>query len=135
MKNPVVLICIVLLLAACALGQQTSSYTLSVKVPFDFVVRGDTLPAGNYTVEIPSMTPGPMMVRQKKGNKLEFIIQLPVTEKWNGEPQVKFQRLGDTYFLMEIADPRFGVERVQQGDRYDKAIKVASAQTVVIAGR
>ena len=134
MTKSVLIACAVLGMVAGALAQQTSSYTLSAKIPFDFVVRGDTLPAGEYTVQIPSATAGPMMVRQNAGKKAEFIVQVPVAEKWTGHAQLTFHHVGDNYFLMEIADQRFGVQRVQQGDRYKAATKLASAQTVVVAG-
>ncbi len=135
MKKQVLVVCIVLVLAVSGLAQQSSSFNLTAKIPFSFIVRGDQMPAGDYTLRIPSLTVSPMMIGQSAGNKTEFIIQVPVAEKWNGRPQLTFHRVGEEYYLVEIADPRFGVQRVQQGDRYKAAIKLASAQTVVIAAK
>ncbi len=135
MKKSVLLICAVLLIAVGALAQQNSSFTLSAKIPFSFIVRGDLMPAGDYTVRIPSLSVSPMMIGQTAGNKSEFVVQVPVAERWNGRPQLTFHRVGESYFLMEIADSRFGVQRVQQGERYKAALKLASAQTVVIAAK
>src|SRR4051812_600236 len=135
MKKSVLLASILVLVTASALAQQTSGYTLAAKVPFDFIVRGDTLPAGDYTLKVPSLTVGPMMIRQTSGTKAEFVVQVPTSEKWAGKAQLTFHRVGDSYFLMEISDPRFGVQRVQQGKNYNEALKMASAQTVVVAAR
>lgn len=135
MKKQVVVTCIVLVLAVSSLAQQSTSFNLTAKIPFSFIIRGDQMPGGDYTLKVPSLSVSPMMIGQTRSNKSEFILQVPVAEKWNGRPQLTFQRVAGEYFLMEIADPRFGVQRVQQGDRYKAAIKLGSAQTVVIAAR
>ena len=132
MKRSVLLICLVMLMVAAALAQQTSSYTLSAKIPFPFIVRGETMPAGDYLVQVPDPTVGPMMIRQQAGKRAEFVIQIPLAEKAKGNAQLTFHRVGDAYFLMEISDPLFGVHQVQQGDRYRRALKLASTQKVVI---
>lgn len=135
MKKSVLLACAILLMVAGAMAQQASSFNLSAKIPFNFIVRGDLMPAGDYTLRIPSLTVSPMMIGQTACNQTKFVVQVPVAEKWNGRPQLTFHRMGEEYFLVEIADPRFGVQRVQQGDRYKAALKLASAQTVIIAAR
>ncbi len=134
MKKQVLVVCIVLLLGVGAVAQENSSFTLSAKIPFSFIVRGDLMPAGDYTVRVPSLSISPMMIGQTSG-KSEFVVQVPVAEKWSGRPQLTFHRVGESYFLMEIADPRFGVQRIQQGERYKTALKLASAQTVIIAAK
>ncbi len=135
MKKQTLVVCIVLLVGIGALAQESSSFTLSAKIPFSFIVRGDLMPAGDYTLRIPSLSVSPMMIGQTAGNKSEFVVQVPVAEKWSGRPQLTFHRVGESYFLMEIADSRFGVQRVQQGERYKTALKLASAQTVIVAAK
>lgn len=132
MKKLAVFLFAILLFSVGTQAQQPV-YTLTAKVPFTFIVRGDTLPPGNYMVQLSNMTVGPIMVRQSAGKKAEFIMQVPVTEQWTGHAQLTFHHVGDSYFLMEISDPRVGIQRVHQGDRYKKALQLASAQTVVIA--
>jgi len=135
MKKSFAIVVVLTLAAACAVAQQVTTFTLRVHIPFDFVVRGDTMPAGDYTVQIPAQRPGPMMIGQSAGKKAEFVIQVPLSETWTGRAQLTFHQLGGSYYLIKVSDPRVGVQRVQQGERYKNARKLASAQTVVIAAK
>jgi hypothetical protein len=135
MKKQIVLAVVVMVMAVAAMAQTSPSFSMRADVPFNFIVNNDTMPAGEYVVQLPSANPGPMMVRQAKGIKGELILQVPVTDKWQGHAQLVFHNVNGAYYLVEISDPRFGTQRVSQGKRYQEAIKVASAKTVVIAGK
>src|SRR5271154_5698343 len=76
-------------------------------VPFDFVAGGKVLPAGNYRV---------MRVRPSSGSRdLEissyetgvsaFVIPTVFDDVQSGHAQLKFDHLGDTYFLHAIKTP------------------------------
>ncbi len=130
---------IVLVLAAIVFLQtsgqaQTNNYTIRANVPFQFVVRGETMPAGDYVVQIPSATAGPLMIQQKKGST-GFVIQLPVTEAWSEKPQLVFHQFGSTYFLYEVCDSRAGVHRVAQSDRYYQMAKASEKKEVIVEGK
>ncbi len=61
MKNNVIAVLTLgLLLAAPALAQSAS---MKVNVPFDFIVNGKTLPAGEYRVETMAPSAGPVSIR------------------------------------------------------------------------
>jgi hypothetical protein len=122
-------------LLSIAAVSQTASYTSRAHVPFPFVVRNDVMPAGDYLVQMPPATPGPLMLLQVSGKKGEIVLQVPVQEKWSGRPQLLFQKLAGVYFLVEVSDPRVGVQRVQQGERYLVAKKAGSTETVVVAAK
>jgi len=83
----------------------TSSFTTHAHIPFAFVVQNDSLPAGNYLVQIPGANPGPLMIRQIKDNKEEFILQVPVYEEWSGRPKLTFDKIGSVYYLVQVSDP------------------------------
>ena len=123
------------LLARSGLAQQTGSFTVRANVPFEFVVRGETMPAGDYLVQIPSAPAGPMMIQQKKGSGSGFVIQLPIAETWSGKPQLVFRQVGGTLFLFEIRDPRVGVHRISQSERYLLARKSGPEKEVVVEGK
>jgi hypothetical protein len=81
--------------------------TVVTNVPFDFVAGGKVLPAGNYRV---------MRVRPSSGSQdLEissyetgvsvFVIPTVLDDAQSGHAQLKFEHLGDTYFLNAIKTP------------------------------
>ncbi len=135
MKTQVMIAVAIIILTAGAVAQVVPSYTLRAQIPFAFVVGGDVLPAGDYRLQIPNASPGPIMVRQSGGNKDEIVLQVPVQEQWQGHSQLTFHKLAGVYYLVEVADPRGGVQRVQQGKRYKDAQKLAVAQTVMVAAK
>ena len=76
--------------------------TLDVKVPFPFVVHGQTLPAGEYRVE----TDGPIvMLRGEHGNKTSIIFTtLPAQgqDPSGDAPVLTFKRGETQYQLADI---------------------------------
>ena len=135
MKKQILVAMLLMVSAASAMAQGSQSFTLTARIPFDFVIRGETLPAGVYILHVPGPTPGPMMVLQRVGKRGEIVLKMPVSETWTGPTQLTFHRLGDTYYFVEIADRRSGVQRVHLGARYREALKLASAQTVTVAAK
>jgi hypothetical protein len=135
MKKSILLSCVVLLLSVGAVAQLTSGYILSARIPFSFTVRGNVMPAGDYTIEVPSLAFGSMLIRQAGGTISEYVLRVPKSERWTGNAQFTFQRVGSEYFLVEVSDTRFGVQRIEQDKTYKQAMKLASAQTVIVTAK
>jgi hypothetical protein len=133
MKKSVLLACVVLLLSVGTLAQQTSGYVLSARIPFSFTVRGNVMPAGDYTIEVANPPHGSLLIRQTGGTIAEYVIRVLASDQWKGHAQFTFQRFGESYFLTAVSDERFGVEKIPQGKTYYEAMKLASAQTVIVA--
>ena len=133
MKKQIVVVVAVLLFAASAFAQQSPAFNLRAHIPFDFMVQGTTLPAGDYLLQIPSLNVGPMAIRQVSGTKMAYVFQAPDADKWSGTAQLKFQRLGGAQYLVSISDPRFGVQTVKVGERYKIARNTTPDETVVAA--
>jgi hypothetical protein len=74
-------------------------------VPFDFVVGGVTLPAGEYTVGgvSPEVYTGLVLIRSQN----ESALLLPIVFDRNpaGHGQFDFEHVGDTYFLSKVETP------------------------------
>jgi hypothetical protein len=89
-----------LLIAGAAVAAHAD--TLDVKVPFPFVVHGQTLPAGEYRVE----TDGPIvMLRGEHGNRASVIFTaMPATghDPAGDSPVLTFKKGETQYQLADI---------------------------------
>ena len=89
------------------LAAPVTAQTLSLRasVPFDFVIGGHTLPAGDYLV---SQVHGErfMTVQNASGGATPSVmtIALPGSLAAQGEASLTFHRYGSDYFLAEIWD-------------------------------
>ncbi|MGD8897492.1 MAG: hypothetical protein PVJ73_15770 [Acidobacteriota bacterium] len=94
------------LLVPCA---AQDSEVLTAEIPFDFIVDGTTLPAGNYKVEV---APGPgeppilaIQTTYESGDKLQFrkvIVSTTPLKEAEGNPRLVFKQVGDLHFLEKV---------------------------------
>jgi hypothetical protein len=93
-----------------------------VKVPFEFVAGGATLPAGTYTVGRLSIDASSGIAIRSFGNSVLVLPQV-VDGTPAEHPKLSFEQVGGKYFLSEVDTPggtySFGLPRA----------KVALAQT------
>jgi hypothetical protein len=77
-----------------------------VKVPFEFVAGGKTLPAGTYSVG--RLSPGihPSLIIDSKDTGA-FALVLPIVPDGDsaGRTGLSFERVGGKYFLSKVATP------------------------------
>ena len=101
----------VVLTMTCLLGFGISAHAqdasgVVVKVPFEFVAGGKTLPAGTYSVG--RLSPGihPSLVIDSKDNGA-FALVLPIVADGDsaGRTDLSFERVGGKYFLSKVATP------------------------------
>jgi len=94
---------------ACMLGVGISARAqdtegVRVKVPFEFVAGGATLPAGTYTVGRLSFDPFSGIAISSYGHGA-FALPIAVDGTPAGLPKLSFEHVGDKYFLSEINTP------------------------------
>ena len=80
--------------------------TLGVTVPFPFVVHGQTLPAGRYSVNDDG---GVVQFRGEKGNHANmFVLTVPASghDPAGNSPVLTFRRYENQYLLTRIWDSR-----------------------------
>lgn len=91
------------LMGAClALAGSARASTLEVKVPFPFVVRGKTMPAGQYLV---SDEDGVVQLRGEKGtHAVQMILTIPASgsDPAGKTPVLTFKRHENEYRLSGI---------------------------------
>ena len=95
------------LMFTCVLGVGVSARALDtdavvVSVPFEFVVGGATLPAGDYKVS--RVNPGAnrelAISGYEKGNA--FVLPVAFDDGPTNQPTLSFERVGGKYFLSKI---------------------------------
>jgi hypothetical protein len=96
----------------CLLGVGISAHAqdtegVRVKVPFEFVAGGKTLPAGTYTLSRLSLEPYSGIAISSYGHGA-LVIPIAVDGTPAEQPKLSFEHVGGKYFLTE-ADTAGGV--------------------------
>ena len=89
---------------AVAAQVQLPGTAIRASIPFDFMVRGRTLPAGKYEIRRISDEPGGLMIRNVDLKRDEALFETePVyVAKSPLKDELVFHRYGDSYFLSEV---------------------------------
>jgi|HubBroStandDraft_5_1064220.scaffolds.fasta_scaffold231440_2 hypothetical protein len=75
--------------------------TLRATIPFNFVVNGKTLPAGEYSVQ-PSASLGSLIIKGVERPASVISLTVPVVDRSSRPvPRLVFHVYGDRYFLSE----------------------------------
>lgn len=117
---------IVLLLALPALAQQNR---IAATIPFDFVVRGVTLPAGDYDTQPMHAASVWRIANQESNHTVAFSAALQSYR--NAEPRMLFHRYGKTYFLHQIWTNAMGVTLPES--RMELQLRARVGAPVVVA--
>lgn len=99
-KNLIAVLTLGLLLAAPALAQTAS---MKVNVPFDFIVNGKTLPAGEYRVDGLSTSTSTIAIRNtEQSAKLMALTNGCESTEAAEASKLVFHRYGGQYFLAQV---------------------------------
>jgi len=130
-----------LLSAAPASAQQLGTLERAV-IPFDFIVRGKTLPAGTYSIRRINDDTSEALVIQSQNlrNRVAFETEPFVSRLAPRRSELVFDRYGDTYFLHEIRTGGETEGRELATSRAERDLKretaknnVAEPETVAVA--
>jgi len=83
---------------------QMPGVPVRASIPFAFMVRGKTLPAGNYEIERVTDDPSGLLLRNvnNKHEHLVFETESMEGKRIPGHSVLVFNRYGDDYFLSEV---------------------------------
>ena len=102
----------VLLTLICVLGlgvraRAQNEDTVVAKVPYDFVVGGQILPAGTYRVSRVDVAAGhgELEISSYETRAGAFLIPTFFDDFQSGHAQLNFERVGDKYFLSAVETP------------------------------
>jgi len=96
--------CLLASMIALPARAQEPGTSMRVTIPFDFIVRGRTLPAGNYEVRRVGDSPEILEIRNVNHKRDEMVFDTETTQA-NKPPrhsELIFNRYGDSSFLSEI---------------------------------
>lgn len=95
------------LAAAGAVHAQSDPVT--ARIPFDFVVGGRTLPAGNYVIH-EDLTRWTVTFQQEKGNGVAVALAMQNEALNRSEaPELVFHQYGDRYFISKVDFPGYRI--------------------------
>ncbi|MGA9510152.1 MAG: hypothetical protein WBV55_16155 [Candidatus Sulfotelmatobacter sp.] len=95
----------------CVLGlglgarAQGGEDTVLGKVPYDFVVRGQVLPAGTYRVSRIDTSSRTLEISSTEAGASAFLIPTFFDDTQTGHAQFSFEHVGNMYFLSAIETP------------------------------
>ena len=133
--------CLLALMIAVPAHAQLPGTIMRVAIPFDFIVKGKTLPAGNYEIKRISDSPEGLIIRNANEKRDHVIFETePVeTREIPNTSEIVFHRYGDSYFLSEVltAGEETGQEvlpsRAERQLRSQMASNRAEPETVALA--
>ena len=98
--------------AITAHGQTPALDQLVVKIPFEFVAAGKTLPAGEYQVRRLSHDPGFLLLTNYENRANAIVLPVESEESHRGKAQLSFETANDQRFLSQI-DTEYRVYNLQ----------------------
>ena len=128
-----------LLIAGTAFAQLPGT-AIRASIPFDFTVRGRTLPAGEYEITRISDEASGLIIRNvDRKHEAVFETEPVYSEKAPRRDELVFHRYGDTYFLSEVVTAGEQTEReilpshAERQMRREMAQNQIEPQTVTLA--
>jgi len=96
--------CLLSLLVVGSARAQEPGTSIRVQIPFDFTVKGKTLPAGEYEVRRINDEPIGLLIRNMhdKHDNVVFETEPKIDRSITKRDELIFTRYGDSYFLSEI---------------------------------
>lgn len=124
-----------LLLATVSASAQT--VMLKANVPFNFIVSGKTLPAGEYTIQSLSTIAKVLVLRGSEKSTDLVMVNSCQSARPSDKSKLVFHRYGDRYFLAQIwtAGNSSGAEFKQSSREAELAMDFPRQEVVLIASR
>jgi len=96
--------CLLSLLVVGSTRAQEPGTEIRVQIPFDFTVRGKTLPAGEYEIRRINDEPIGLLIRNMhdKHDNVVFETEPKIDRSITKRDELIFTRYGDNYFLSEV---------------------------------
>jgi hypothetical protein len=98
-----ILVAIVFSLGLSGAARAATQDGIVVKLPFEFVAGGKTLPAGTYTVRrVSDESSGPLILTNRDNGSSVLVLPYVSDHASVDKPQVSFQQVGEEHFLSAI---------------------------------
>jgi hypothetical protein len=133
-KQLFTLLALGLLFATASAYAQTA---LKANVPFNFIVAGNTLPAGEYTIQSLDTNAGVLIIRGSDKSQKMVMANSCASAKPSDTTKLVFHRYGDRYFLSQIwtAGNASGAELPPSRRESEVAMDFPRQNVVLVASR
>jgi len=88
-------------LATCA-GAIAQQPGLTANIPFNFTVGNTWMPAGEYTISLPTR----QVLELRTGSHIALVVSSQSNDESNSGSKLVFDRYGDQYFLRKVLCPK-----------------------------
>jgi hypothetical protein len=105
MSNAVVRVSSILIGAAVMFASAPTIHAdeqVIATVPFQFIVSNQEMPAGGYVVSRTSGQSELLSIASTGREHFTFVLTIPSTGDADGQPELVFKRVGETYYLSRI---------------------------------
>lgn len=96
------MLCLIVTLAVTSAKAQSHSHFMRINIPFEFIIRGETLPPGSYIVKRGSDKPETLLLSSTDGGSRVYILTKNVRARSQSQSKLVFQQYGDQYFLSQV---------------------------------
>ena len=98
------MLCFIVTLAVTPTNAQSSAHFIRIVIPFEFIIKGETLPPGVYTVKrASSERPETLLLSSADGGSSLYIMTTNVRVKTRESgSKLVFHQYGDRYFLSQV---------------------------------
>ncbi|MFL6284879.1 MAG: hypothetical protein ACJ74Q_17185 [Pyrinomonadaceae bacterium] len=101
-----------------------SGRRVSVQIPFDFVVSGKQLPAGDYSVRRVSKDSETALLIQSEDGRSVATVFTQASQREPLRAELRFRRQGESYFLSEVSIPgTAGVREIPRSKSEEKRVR------------
>ena len=122
-------VCLIAVFVTAPAQAQLPGIPIHATIPFDFTVRGKTLPAGRYEFSRINDGPAGLIVFNRDNNRHVMFETEPVERSRNAtRGELIFHRYGDTYFLYEIWNSGESEGRELAQSRAERRLERETAQ-------
>ena len=96
--------CLLSLLLVVSTRAQEPGTSMRVSIPFDFMVKGKTLPAGDYEIRRIIDEPIGLLIRNVNDKHDQLVVETEpkIDRGIMKKDELIFNRYGDSYFLSEV---------------------------------
>ena len=117
------------LMIAAPVRAQLPGTSIRASIPFDFVIKGKTLPAGSYEIRRITDEPQGLDIYSRSNHDNVMFETDAVQTRTFHRAELVFHRYGNTYFLYEIWTPGENVGRELPTSRAERRLERESAKT------
>jgi len=128
-KFRTILILLVGLLALCTVTKAEGRDAIKLAVPFEFVVDGETLPAGTYTLRrLGDDKFEGLILRNETTGTSVFVHPIEIENASSDMPRVSFERFGEEHFLSKIQTSHDVYEIVARSETLETTARAHQAR-------